>query len=52
MNMMYIPALAGFGGSAFGAVSTIMTNWAAQRRMRMQSSATSPKFRSWSTCML
>ena len=29
---MYIPALAGFGGSAFGAVSTIMTNWAAQRR--------------------
>lgn len=32
MNMMYIPALAGFGGSAFGAVSTIMTNWAAQRR--------------------
>jgi hypothetical protein len=30
--MMYIPALAGFGGSAFGAVSTIMTNWAAQRR--------------------
>jgi hypothetical protein len=32
MNTMYIPALAGFGGSAFGAVSTIMTNWAAQRR--------------------
>ena len=32
MKMMYIPALAGFGGSAFGAVSTIMTNWAAQRR--------------------
>ena len=32
MNMMYIPALAGFGGSAFGDVSTIMTNWAAQRR--------------------
>src|SRR5690242_5854712 len=32
MNTMYIPALAGFGGSAFGAVSTIITNWAAQRR--------------------
>ena len=32
MNMMYIPALAGFGGSAFGAVSTIITNWAARRR--------------------
>lgn len=29
---MYIPALAGFGGSAFGALSTIITNWAAQRR--------------------
>jgi hypothetical protein len=32
MNMMFIPALAGFGGSAFGAVSTIITNWAARRR--------------------
>jgi len=30
--MMYIPALAGFSGSAFGAVSTIITNWAARRR--------------------
>ena len=29
---MYIPALAGFGGSAIGAVSTIITSWAAQRR--------------------
>jgi len=32
MNTMYIPALAGFVGSAFGALSTIITNWAAQRR--------------------
>jgi hypothetical protein len=32
MNTMYIPALAGFGGSAFGAVSSIVTNWAVQRR--------------------
>ena len=32
MNMMYIPALAGFGGSAFGAMSTIITNWATRRR--------------------
>lgn len=32
MNTIYIPALAGFGGSAFGALSTIITNWAAQRR--------------------
>ena len=32
MNMIYIPALAGFGGSAFGAVSTIIANWAANRR--------------------
>lgn len=32
MNTMYIPALAGFGGSAFGAISTIITNWAARRR--------------------
>ena len=29
---MYIPALAGFGGSAFGAVSTFVTNWVVQRR--------------------
>lgn len=32
MNTIYIPALAGFGGSAFGAVSTIITNWATNRR--------------------
>jgi len=32
MNTIYIPALAGFGGSAFGAISTIITNWAARRR--------------------
>lgn len=32
MNTMYVPALAGFGGSAFGAVSTMITNWAVQRR--------------------
>jgi len=32
MNTMYIPALAGFGGSAFGAVSAMISNWIAQRR--------------------
>jgi len=32
MTTMYIPALAAFGGSAFGAVSTIMSGWFNRRR--------------------
>ena len=32
MNTIYVPALAAFGGSAFGAISSIITNWAAERR--------------------
>ena len=27
MNTMYVPAFAAFGGSAFGAISTIVTGW-------------------------
>jgi len=32
MTTMSIPALAAFGGSAFGAVSTIMSGWFSRRR--------------------
>lgn len=32
MSAMYIPALAAFGGSAFGAVSTILSGWITRRR--------------------
>ncbi|MGY4629977.1 hypothetical protein [Bradyrhizobium sp. USDA 4486] len=32
MTTMYIPALAAFGGSAFGAISTIMSAWFSRRR--------------------
>lgn len=27
MSTMYVPALAAFGGSAFGAISTIVSGW-------------------------
>ena len=36
MSMMYIPALAAFGGSAFGAVSTIVSGWFSGRRRRRE----------------
>ncbi|MCC8943989.1 hypothetical protein ACVIHH_001221 [Bradyrhizobium sp. USDA 4518] len=32
MSTMYIPALAAFGGSAFGSVSTIVSGWFSRRR--------------------
>jgi hypothetical protein len=32
MNTMYAPAFAAFGGSAFGAISTIVTGWVSRRR--------------------
>jgi hypothetical protein len=32
MSALYIPALAAFGGSAFGAVSTIVSGWFGRRR--------------------
>lgn len=32
MNTIYFPAFAAFGGSAFGAISTIVTGWATRRR--------------------
>ena len=32
MNTMYVPAFAAFGGSAFGAISTIVTGWVSRRR--------------------
>lgn len=32
MSTMYVPALAAFGGSAFGAVSTILSGWMTRRR--------------------
>lgn len=32
MYTMYVPAFAAFGGSAFGAVSTIVTGWVSRRR--------------------
>jgi hypothetical protein len=32
MSIMYFPALAAFGGSAFGAVSTILSGWVTRRR--------------------
>jgi voltage-gated potassium channel Kch len=32
MSTVYIPALAAFGGSAFGAVSTIISGWFSRRR--------------------
>ncbi|MDA9430216.1 hypothetical protein [Bradyrhizobium sp. CCBAU 51627] len=32
MSIVYIPALAAFGGSAFGAVSTIVSGWFSRRR--------------------
>jgi hypothetical protein len=32
MSTIYIPALAAFGGSAFGAVSTIASGWFSRRR--------------------
>ena len=36
MNTMYFPAFAAFGGSAFGAISTIVTGWVTRRRRRRQ----------------
>lgn len=36
MSIMYVPALAAFGGSAFGAVSSIVSGWAAQRRKKRE----------------
>ena len=32
MNTIYAPAFAAFGGSAFGAISTIVTGWMNRRR--------------------
>lgn len=32
MTTMYVPALAAFGGSAFGALSTIVSGWMTRRR--------------------
>ncbi|WP_407157595.1 hypothetical protein [Bradyrhizobium sp. STM 3557] len=32
MSIMYVPALAAFGGSAFGALSTIVSGWVSRRR--------------------
>jgi hypothetical protein len=32
MNTAYAPAFAAFGGSAFGAISTIVTGWVTRRR--------------------
>src|ERR1700758_2938753 len=32
MNTIYFPAFAAFGGSAFGAISTIVTGWVTRRR--------------------
>ncbi len=32
MSTVYIPALAAFGGSAFGAISTILSGWFTRRR--------------------
>ena len=36
MNTIYVPAFAAFGGSAFGAISTIVTGWVARRRKLRQ----------------
>jgi hypothetical protein len=32
MNTIYFPAFAAFGGSAFGAVSTLVSGWVSRRR--------------------
>jgi hypothetical protein len=32
MNAMYVPAVAAFGGSAFGAIASILTGWVTRRR--------------------
>jgi hypothetical protein len=32
MNTIYVPAFAAFGGSAFGAISTIVPGWVSRRR--------------------
>jgi hypothetical protein len=32
MNTIYAPAFAAFGGSAFGAISTLVTGWVTRRR--------------------
>jgi hypothetical protein len=32
MELMYVPAMAAFGGSAFGAVSTLVGGWLGRRR--------------------
>ncbi len=36
MSTMYVPALAAFGGSAFGAVSTLVSGWVSRRRRRRE----------------
>ncbi|MBR0911609.1 hypothetical protein JQ589_16970 [Bradyrhizobium japonicum] len=36
MSTVYIPALAAFGGSAFGALSTIVSGWFSGRRKRRE----------------
>ena len=36
MSTAYVPALAAFGGSAFGAISTIVTGWVSRRRRQRE----------------
>ena len=36
MNTMYVP-FAAFGGSAFGAISTLVSGWVSRRRRRASS---------------
>jgi hypothetical protein len=36
MGVMYVPALAAFGGSAFGALSTLISGWVSRRRRRRE----------------
>src|SRR4051794_30589673 len=36
MPPMYVPALAAFGGSAFGAISTLISGWLTRRRRRRE----------------
>ena len=36
MNTIYVPAFAAFGGSAFGAISTIVTGWVSRRRRQRE----------------
>ena len=36
MTSMYVPAMAAFGGSAFGALSTIVSGWVTRRRRQRE----------------